>query len=43
LDRLADRIRDPKSHNPKTIMPAYAARLSQVQLEALADYLAALR
>jgi sulfur oxidation c-type cytochrome SoxX len=38
---LMDQIRDPKSHNPNTIMPPYAS-LTQQQLDQIVDYLQSL-
>jgi len=40
---LVELLRDPKSHNSGTIIPAYAARLNQIQMEGLAEHNAGLR
>lgn len=39
---IEKQIKDPKSHNPNSIMPAFA-RLSEKDLEALVNYLSGLR
>lgn len=39
---IEDQLRNPKSHNPQSIMPSFA-RLSEKDLDGLADYLAGLR
>jgi mono/diheme cytochrome c family protein len=39
---LAEQIKDPKSKNPASIMPAYKD-LSKADLDALVDYLASLK
>jgi ubiquinol-cytochrome c reductase cytochrome b subunit len=36
---LVDQISDPKSHFPRTVMPAFASRLSAGQIDRLVDYL----
>ncbi len=41
-DWLAAQIRDPKSHNPKSVMPAYGSRLKPAQIQSLASYLSGL-
>ncbi len=42
-DWLAAQIRDPKSHNPKSVMPAYSSRLKPAQIQSLASYLSGLK
>ncbi|HZT44381.1 MAG TPA: cytochrome c [Chthonomonadaceae bacterium] len=36
-------VKDPKSHNPKSRMPAYASKIQGSNLKALATYLASLK
>ncbi len=40
---LADQIKNPRSHNPQSIMPAFGTRLSSSQLKSLAGYLLSLK
>jgi mono/diheme cytochrome c family protein len=41
---LADHVRDPKSHNPRSRMPAFGEdKISETDLAALVDYLANLK
>lgn len=40
---LADQIKNPKSHDPQSIMPAFGSRLSSSQLKSLAEYLLSLK
>lgn len=37
---IFQQIKDPKSHNPNSDMPAFGTRLSDQDINALADYLA---
>ena len=40
---LADHVRNPKAHKPQSRMPAYAGKIPEEDLIALADYLASLK
>lgn len=40
---IAQQIKDPASHNPNTAMPSFKDRLSEQDINALADYLSDLR
>jgi len=40
---IVQQIKDPKSHNPSTDMPAFGTRLSERDINALADYLAGMQ
>jgi len=42
-DFIIQQIRDPKSHNPNTAMPSYGSRLSEQDINALAEYLSGLK
>jgi mono/diheme cytochrome c family protein len=42
-DSIADYIRDPKSKNPKTMMPKFAGTLKDEDIRSLAEYLAAMK
>lgn len=42
-DWVSAQIRDPKSHNPRSIMPSFSTRLSADQIKALTDYLLSLK
>ncbi len=42
-DYILQQIKDPKSHNPNTAMPSFAGRLSDQDINDLANYLAALK
>jgi len=43
VDWLVEQIRDPQSHRPDSRMPAYAGKISEDDLRALASYLASLK
>ncbi len=43
VEWIADHIRDPKSHNQRSRMPAFAEQLSDEEIIALAELLASLR
>jgi mono/diheme cytochrome c family protein len=40
---IVQQIKDPKSHNPNSDMPAFGTRLAERDINALADYLAGMR
>jgi mono/diheme cytochrome c family protein len=40
---IADHIRDPKSHNPRSRMPAFADKMSDDEIQQAASYLATLK
>jgi mono/diheme cytochrome c family protein len=40
---IAAHIRDPKSHNPRSRMPAFASRLGEAEIQQLAEFLATLK
>lgn len=40
---LADHIRDPKSHNPRSRMPPFADKLTEEEIGQLAEFLASLQ
>jgi cytochrome c oxidase subunit 2 len=40
---LVEQIRDPQSHKPDSRMPAYADKIGEEDLRALATYLASLK
>lgn len=40
---LADHVRNPKSHNPSSRMPAFQGQVSEPNLNALGAYLASLK
>ena len=40
---IYQQIKDPKSHNPRTAMPSFGDRLSDGDINALADYLSGLK
>jgi mono/diheme cytochrome c family protein len=41
---LADHVRDPKSHNPRSRMPSFGPdKISDADLAALGEYLASLK
>lgn len=40
---IADQIKNPKSHNPASRMPAYQGRMSDPDIQTLSDYLAGLK
>jgi mono/diheme cytochrome c family protein len=42
-DWLVDHIRDPKKHKPDSRMPAFAGKLKDNDINALAEYLASLK
>jgi cytochrome c oxidase subunit 2 len=42
-DFIVQQIRDPRSHNPNSAMPSYGSRLSEQDINALADYLSSLK
>lgn len=42
-DFIYQQIKDPKSHNPRTDMPSFGARMSENDLNVLADYLSSLK
>lgn len=42
-DYIYQQIKDPKSHNPRTAMPSFGDRLSENDINALADYLSSLK
>ncbi|MHB8844613.1 MAG: c-type cytochrome [Nitrospirota bacterium] len=42
-DYILQQIRDPKSHNPRTEMPSFGERISEQDINALADYLAGMK
>jgi mono/diheme cytochrome c family protein len=42
-DYIHQQIKDPKSHNPDTEMPSFGDRLSEQDLNILADYFASLK
>jgi mono/diheme cytochrome c family protein len=42
-DYIVQQIRDPKSHNSQTAMPSYGSRLTEQDIDALADYLSGLK
>ncbi len=42
-DWLAEHIRDPKMHKPQLRMPKFAGKLSDADINTLADYLASLK
>jgi mono/diheme cytochrome c family protein len=43
VDWLMEHVRNPQSHNPDSNMPAFAGRISENDLRALANYLSNLR
>ncbi len=43
VEWLAQQIKDPKSHNSQSIMPAFGSKLEPAQIEALAGYLFSLK
>ncbi len=42
-DWIVQQIKNPSSHNPDTAMPSFASRMSEQDINALADYLAGLK
>jgi mono/diheme cytochrome c family protein len=40
---IYQQIKDPKSHNPRTEMPSFSGRVSEEDINALADYLAGMK
>ena len=40
---IYQQIKDPKSHNPRTEMPSFGGRVSEEDINALADYLAGMK
>ena len=42
-DYIYTQIKDPKSHNPRTAMPSFGDRLSENDINILADYLSSLK
>lgn len=42
-DYIYQQIKDPKSHNPRTEMPSFVGRVSEEEINALADYLAGMK
>ena len=42
-DFIVQQIKDPKSHNTNSAMPSYGSRLSEQDINALADYLSGLK
>lgn len=40
---IADQIKDPKSHNPSSRMPAYQGRMTDQDIQTLSSYLAGLK
>jgi mono/diheme cytochrome c family protein len=40
---IFQQIKDPKSHNPRTAMPSFSGRISEEEINALADYLAGMK
>jgi cytochrome c553 len=42
-DYIYLQIKDPKSHNPDTAMPSFGERLSEQDINALADYFSGLK
>jgi mono/diheme cytochrome c family protein len=42
-DYIVVQIRDPKSHNPNTDMPSFRDKLSDQEINDLADYLSGLK
>jgi mono/diheme cytochrome c family protein len=40
---IAAHIRDPKSHNPRSRMPAFASRMGDAEIQQLAEFLASLK
>jgi cytochrome c553 len=40
---IADHIKDPKSHNPQSKMPAFGGKLSDGDIQSLASHLASLK
>lgn len=40
---IADHIRDPKSHNPRSRMPGFADKMSAEEIDQLAEFLASLK
>jgi cytochrome c553 len=40
---IYQQIKDPESHNPNTAMPSFGDRLSEQDLDSLADYFAGLK
>ena len=42
-DYIYQQIKDPKSHNPRTEMPSFSGRVSEEDINALADYLAGMK
>jgi mono/diheme cytochrome c family protein len=42
-DWIAEHIRDPKAHNPRSRMPAFGDKMSEEELRQLAEYLATLQ
>jgi len=42
-DYIVQQIKNPKSHNPSSDMPAFEGRLTEKDIQALADYLSDLK
>ena len=42
-DWIAQQIKTPSSHNPDTAMPSFAGKLSEQDINDLADYLSSLK
>ena len=42
-DYIVQQIKNPSSHNPNTAMPSFKDRLSEQEINTLADYLSNLR
>lgn len=42
-DYIYQQIKNPQSHNPRTAMPSFGGRLSENDLNTLADYLSSLK
>jgi cbb3-type cytochrome oxidase cytochrome c subunit len=40
---LAEHVRNPKSHNPGSTMPAFVGKIPEADITALGDYLASLK
>lgn len=40
---IADHVKNPKTHNPNSRMPAYEGKISDADLQALSTYLAGLK
>jgi mono/diheme cytochrome c family protein len=40
---IADHIRDPKSHNPRSRMPSFEGKMTDEEINQIAEYLASLK